>query len=29
LRSLDEIRADILKLEQESEGLLRQIVGEG
>jgi len=29
LRSLDEIRADILKLERESEGLLRQIVGEG
>jgi len=29
LRTLDEIRADILKLEQESEGLLRQIVGEG
>jgi len=26
---LDEIRADILKLEQESEGLLRQIVGAG
>jgi len=29
LRSLDDIRADILKLEQESEGLLRQIVGNG
>jgi len=29
LRSLDEIRADIVRLEQESEGLLRQIVGEG
>jgi len=29
LRSLEEIRADILKLEQESEGLLRQIVGNG
>jgi len=28
LRSLDEIRADIVRLEQESEGLLRQIVGE-
>jgi len=28
LRSLDEIRADILKLERESEGLLRQIVGQ-
>jgi len=28
LRSLEEIRADIVKLEQESEGLLRQIVGE-
>jgi len=29
LRSLDEIRADIVRLEEESEGLLRQIVGEG
>jgi len=29
LRSLDEIRADILKLEAESEGLLKQIVGAG
>ena len=27
LRSLDEIRADILKLEQQSEGLLHRILG--
>ena len=29
LRTLDEIRADILALEQESEGLLGEIVGDG
>jgi len=29
LRSLEEIRADILTLEKETEGLLREIVGEG
>lgn len=28
LRSLDEIKADILALERESEGLLEQIIGE-
>jgi type I restriction enzyme M protein len=27
LRSLDEIRADILKLEQQTEGLLQKIIG--
>ena len=27
LRSLDQIRADILKLEQQTEGLLQKIVG--
>ena len=29
MRSLDEIRADILALEQETEGLLTEIIGEG
>lgn len=29
LRTLDQIRADILKLEQQTEGLLHKIVGEG
>ena len=29
LRSLEEIRADILALEEESEGLLAEIVGGG
>ena len=29
LRSLEEIRADILALEKETEGLLVEIVGEG
>jgi len=29
LRTLDEIRADIAKLEKETEGLLAEIVGEG
>ncbi len=28
MRTLDEIRADIYALEQETEGLLEQIVGE-
>ncbi len=28
MRSLDEIKADIYALEQETEGLLEQIVGE-
>ena len=28
MRSLEEIRADILALEQETEGLLGEIVGE-
>ena len=28
LRTLDQIRADILKLEQQTEGLLHKIVGE-
>lgn len=27
LRTLDEIRADILRLEQQTEGLLQKIVG--
>ena len=29
LRSLEEIRADLLALEQETEGLLGEIIGEG
>jgi type I restriction enzyme M protein len=29
LRTLAEIRADIFALEQQSEGLLRKILGEG
>jgi len=29
MRSLEEIRADILALEQETEGLLGEIIGEG
>ena len=29
MRSLEEIRADILALEQEAEGLLGEIIGEG